>query len=323
MLSIIIVNYNTRDTTLQCLRTLSERLREMGNNDVNLESAAYDDEYEIIVVDNASQDGSVSAIRKEFPRVQILENAVNVGFGTANNQAMQEAKGEFFLLLNSDAFPQPGAIETLMEYSRDHSNIAVVGPRLLNPDGSVQMSWFLPPCPTLYWVDTLRLLKVYNRIQDAIRHRLYSSATHYDRLCVCGACLLVKRAAYEKIGGFDEEFFMYFEETDWQQRMWRHGWNVAFVAEAKVIHLGGASAHTRSNRSGQFFAGRDRYIRKHHGIVGFISMRLAQITACSINLTVASFRLVMPKRRSVAFQQVKSDWNLMMQYAKHWRSTIY
>ncbi|HVF09410.1 MAG TPA: glycosyltransferase family 2 protein, partial [Abditibacteriaceae bacterium] len=121
LISVIIVSYNTRQMTLECLRTLYASL----DNRVT----------ETWVVDNASSDGTPAAIGAEFPQVRLIENRHNVGFGAANNQAMARARGEYFLLLNSDAFPLPGAIGALVEYLQKHPRVAAVGPRLLNRDG--------------------------------------------------------------------------------------------------------------------------------------------------------------------------------------------
>src|SRR5687768_14946249 len=131
--SVIIVSYNTREMTLECLRTLYGGLG--------------DPAAEVWVVDNASTDGSAEAIRAGFPQVRLVANARNVGFGAANNQAMCQARGEFFLLLNSDAFPRPGAVAALADFLRRHQDVAVVGPRLLNADGSLQRSCFRFPSP--------------------------------------------------------------------------------------------------------------------------------------------------------------------------------
>jgi GT2 family glycosyltransferase len=146
LLSVIIISYNTRDMTLECLRVLEAEL------------SASSLSAEVWVVDNASSDGSVDAIGEAFPRVRVIANTDNAGFGAANNQAMRQANGEYFLLLNSDAFPRPGALAALVEYSKQHPEAGVVGPRLLNADGSLQRSCWKFPSPTRAWLENVGIV---------------------------------------------------------------------------------------------------------------------------------------------------------------------
>ena len=142
-LSIIIVSYNTRALTLDCLRTVTAQLHgELSQS-------------EIWLVDNASRDGSAEAVAEEFPTVKLIANERNVGFGAANNQALQQARGKYLLLLNSDAFPLAGALETLCKYLQEHPQVGAVGPRLLNEDGTLQASCWKFPTPARSWFESV------------------------------------------------------------------------------------------------------------------------------------------------------------------------
>lgn len=272
-LSAIIISYNTREMTLDCLRALKTDL-------ANIEA-------EIWVVDNDSKDGSAAAIRAQFPDVKLIENPRNAGFGAANNLAMKDAAGRYFLLLNSDAFPKTGACGTLIEYLETHPRVGAVGPRLLNDDGTLQVSCWKFPAPRRSWYETLglaALLSSHRRYGD-----YYRWAHDRERRVdfVIGACLLLRREVYQQVGGFDEDFFLYAEETDWQRRMTKAGWPIVFVPDAQVTHLGGASgAGDKARINRHFYDGMDRYIAKHHGRGGLISMRAATFVGCLIRLPI-------------------------------------
>lgn len=289
LLSVIIVSYNTRRMTLDCLRTLYADLGE---------TAA-----EVWVVDNASEDGSAAAIRCLFPQVRLIESECNAGFGAANNRALAQASGEFLLLLNSDAFVQPGTCTALVEYLRVHPETGVVGPRLVNQDGSVQPSCYRFPSPLRAWVENLWVASVLPHHLAWGDYRKWDHNAERSVEWVIGACLLVRREAYEKIGGFDEVFFMYQEETDWQRRLRNVGWDIAFTPSAVVTHLGGVSGASEMKKiNAHFFDSLDYYTRKHHGLRGLISLRLAMIVGCGLRaLLWAGVTVVAaPQRRSAA-----------------------
>ena len=297
LLSVIIVSYNTRGMTLECLETLEPALGGLAA--------------EIIVVDNGSSDGSVAAIRQANPGVRLLGNSVNAGFGAANNQGMQIAKGRFFLLLNSDAFPQPDAVNQLVNYLQAHPKAGVAGPRILNKDGSLQVSCYRFPSPLHAWQENLWLSRGYSDwAHDCVR----------DVEFVIGACLLVRREVFEQVGGFDETFFMYSEEADWQRRMADRGWTIAFVPDARVAHLGGASgASEKAAVTGHFFTSLDYYSRKHHGLAGLVSIRCAMIVGCLMRAVLWSVASLLPSRREVAAAKVRLHSWLVFRQAFHWR----
>lgn len=270
-LSVVVVSYNTRDMTLRCLRTLSRELEGFSA--------------EIFVVDNASCDGSVEAIKSEFPEVKLLVNEGNRGFGAANNQALRLARGEFFLLLNSDAFPHPQAIERLLDCGSSHPRAAVVGPRLLNGDGSLQLSCYRFPSPLKsIWENTLLAAALPDHpIFGDFRNWPHDEEREVD--FVIGACWLVRREAAEEVGFFDEEFFLYGEETDWAKRFWAAGWSVLFTPVAEVVHLGGGSGKVQADKVfNEFQRAQERFMCKHYGGAGLMVYRITTIFGACLRM---------------------------------------
>ena len=295
-ISVIIVSFNTRAMTLDCLRTLQNAMTGL--------------DAEILVVDNASKDGSAEAIREAFPDVQVLANQGNTGFGIANNQAMAIAKGEFFLLLNSDAFPEPDAIHTLLKFMREHPRAGVTGPRTLNKDGSLQLSCFRLPSPSYVWLENLWLSDGYRKWpHDAVREVDF----------VIGACLLLRREVYEQAGGFDERFFMYSEEADWEKRIHDAGWQIVFVPDARITHLGGASgASDRAMINRHFFDSLDAYVKKHHGFAGLVSLRCAMAVGCGLRALLWAATALLPNRRPQALAKLRLHSWLFIRQTTHW-----
>jgi GT2 family glycosyltransferase len=303
-LSVIIVSYNTCEMTLECLRVLFDNLSGT--------------KVEVFVVDNASSDGSVAAIKDAYTSVKLIENQENTGFGAANNMAMEKATGRYFLLLNSDAFPCTGAIDTLLQAIEEHPRAAAIGPRLLNRDGTLQRSCWRFPSPTQAWIENLgisSLLRGRSRWGDYRRWE-HDSERAVD--FVIGACLLVRREVWEKIGGFDPAFWMYAEETDWQKRMRSAGYEIWFTPRASVEHWGGASgAANRARVSEAFFNSLDIFSHKHYGPAGLVSLRAAMIAGNALRLPL--WILLWLLKRSGAREKARFSWWLLRRQSTKWK----
>jgi hypothetical protein len=306
LVSILVVSFNTRDMTLQCLRALYSSLGGVAA--------------EVVVVDNGSHDGTAAAIERDHPQARVIANDHNAGFGAANNQAMKTSRGRYLLLLNSDAFVERGAVAALIEFIERHPQVAAVGPRLLNADGSLQISCFPFPSPARAWAENLWLPKVLPHTSRLGDYRKWAHDQERFVEWVVGACLLVRREAYEAVGGFDERFFMYSEEADWQRRMRNKGWQIGFTPAARVKHLGGASGAVNPaviNR--HFFDSLDRYELKHHGWPGLILLRLAMAAGSSLRAIVWGVAwLLRPRRRALAWSKLKLHAWLIMRQLTHW-----
>jgi GT2 family glycosyltransferase len=307
-LSVVIVNYNTREMTLECLRTLTGVLEAEGIS------------AEIVVVDNASRDGSVEAIRQAFPQVRVMASATNRGFGAANNLAMREASGTYFLLLNTDAFPKAGAISALVKYMEGHPKVGIAGPRLLNGDGSLQTSCYPFPTPGRAWAENLWLSAAFPRSKWVGDYRHWGHDEEREVAWAIGACLLVRKKVVEEVGGFDETFFMYAEEADWQRRIRNAGWSVGFTPTAVVTHLGGASGKSEKAKINRhFFESLDYYERKHHGLSGLVLLRLAMAIGCALRACMWLAAAVIPKRREQAFSKVRLHSWLVYRQLTQWQ----
>jgi len=267
-LSIVVVSYNTRPLLARCLRALP--------------LAAAGLHREVIVVDNASADGSPAAVAGEFPDVILIANAENVGFARACNQGVAVARGRAVLFLNSDAEPRPESLTALVAYLRDHPRVGAVGPRLGHPDGGSPRSCFRFPSLTRPFLDfalVRRLVGPRFSLTYPVGDRRLAEGGAVDWLS--GACLLVRGEALGEVGRFDERYFMYFEDTDLCRRLWAADWEVRFWPGVEVLHLGGASSRGHWARlSVEVQRSRLIYFSTHHpGLVSGLIRLLAGLAA--------------------------------------------
>ncbi len=218
----------------------------------------------MFVVDNASTDESVVMIREQFPLVNLIENSENIGFARANNLALRQSRGEYLMLLNPDTQLKAGALQTLVEFIANNPQAAAAGPRILNPDGSLQPS--CSPTPTLLR-EMLRLLHA-----PGVRPDGYYPMHSWDQSTprqvdtMLGACIVIKREALEQIGFLDEDYFIYSEEVDLCTRLKQAGWELYWVPQSEIVHYGGQS--TQQVAQEMFFRlyeGKLIYFRKHRG----------------------------------------------------------
>ena len=201
------------------------------------------EEFEIIVIDNASTDGTVDAVKTDFPRVVTVVNSENRGFAAANNQGIQKSEGEYILFLNPDTIVHPNSLDILVRFMDDNEDVGACGPKLLNEDGTVQASARRFPTfrGALYRHTAFRLLRIFRGQYKKWLMKDFGYAKQMDVEQLMGSALMVRRAVIDKVGGMDEEFFMYYEEVDLCYRIKDAGWRVVFVPEAAITHLGGRS----------------------------------------------------------------------------------
>ncbi len=295
LVSIVIVSFNTREVLLGCLRDLLADLSEFAPG-----------QSEVWVVDNASHDGSAEAVRREFPGVQLIALGENVGFGPANNRAFERARGEFFFLLNSDAFVHRGATRELVEFLRAHPEVGGVGPKLLNADGTLQVSCWRFPSPSRAWIESFGLARVLGDQSKWGDYYRWAHDEERDVDFVIGAALLVRRKVWEQVGGFDPNFFLYAEETDWQKRIWGAGWKIAFWPKALVTHIGGASGAANAPRTSKlFWQGQERYILKHFGTRGFRAFRAALLASSVLRLGLFLGLALLPRGQKRGREKAK------------------
>jgi len=243
--SVVVVTYNALPWLEQCLDSVAGR--------------------DVIVVDHGSTDGTLELVRERYPEARVVEQE-NKGMGGGNNAGMRIADGRYFLLLNSDAWVVGDAVDRLVAVADAHPQAAVVGPKLLNTDGTLQRS--ARGEPTLWRLATEYLFLRKLAPRTRLFNPLYRGDFAHDRLeevdWLYGPALLVRREAADAVGLFDEDFFMFSEEVDWMTRFRRAGWTILFTPDAEVVHVGGATHGGRmyvENLRGQL-----RFLAKHRGV---------------------------------------------------------
>lgn len=237
-LSIVIVNWNTQRLLWDCLASIFEK--------------QWASSLEVIVVDNASSDGSLEMVKHNFAQVQVIANAENVGFARANNQGFKIASGRYVLLLNSDTVVLTGSLDALVKFMDEHPDAGMVGSKVLNPDRSLQRScWRGYPSLKMAVIDAFylwRLLPDHPWVRSMeIPERELDRTLQVDH--VLGASMMVRREIIEQIGGMAENIFLFLEETEWCFRFQKHGWKVYFFPGAEIIHFGQQSVHKNPERT--------------------------------------------------------------------------
>jgi hypothetical protein len=273
--SIIIVNWNTRDVLRGCLASVYKETKNIT--------------FEVIVIDNASNDNSVKMIKEEFPSVIVIENSENRGFAAANNQGMRIAKGRYVLLLNSDTIIIDNALAKMVVFVDSHPQAAAVGCRVLNPDRTLQPTCFMFPSILNLLLSSTYLYKIFPKSRFFGRERM----TWWDRSdtreveVVTGCFMLVRKKAIERIGVLDERFFMYAEETDWCYRFHKNNWRIMFTPDAQIIHLGGQSSkQTQAKMLVQLRLSILRFIKKHYGWLSYKTASLLIVLFFAVRVPV-------------------------------------
>jgi N-acetylglucosaminyl-diphospho-decaprenol L-rhamnosyltransferase len=257
--SVVVVSYNTRDLLLACLASLAP---------VTLP-------IEVIVVDNASADGSVDAVRAQMPRATVIANRENVGFSRANNAGIRAARAPYVLVLNSDAAIAPGALETMAGILDSRPTVGIVGPRTVGPDGRLQMSFGPDLTPWNEWRQRRLVLALKRGDRAALLRAERLASVECSVPWVSGSCLLARRDLLDRIGGFDEEFFLYEEDVDLCVRVRAAGFKVLFTPGATVVHHLGRSMEGARERARQAYReSHRRFYDKHNGPVDRALLRL-------------------------------------------------
>jgi N-acetylglucosaminyl-diphospho-decaprenol L-rhamnosyltransferase len=261
-LSVSVVAFRAPQLLRECLSALAEE-----RSSVDLE---------VTVVDNASRDETIGMLESEFPWVHVIANDANAGFGAAHNQALRRATGRYWLVLNSDAVPTPGSLRTLVDFMGANPEVAVAGPRLRYPNGTVQSSRRRFPTPVTLFLESTQVQRFWPR--NAALRSYYVEDRPDDVVqdvdWLVGACLCVRATAAARVGLFDERFFMYSEEMDWCRRFRAAGWRVTYVPTAEVQHMeGGSSRADLLSRDQRFQASKLAYAAKWHGPLVALALR--------------------------------------------------
>jgi GT2 family glycosyltransferase len=250
-LSIIIVNWNTKEYLVRCLKSIFE-MEKKGP-------------WEVFVVDNGSLDGSADEVKRLFPDTKVIQNRENLGFARATNQGLKEAAGGYCLLLNPDTSIRIGSIESLLFFMEHCPEAGIAGVQLLDEDGSRQNS--IANYPTLA-TELLNKSLLRRILPERFPGKEKAHSRPIEVESVIGACMIVRRKAMDEVGPLDEDYFLFLEETDWCYRMRKAGWKVYHVPSAEVYHFQGKSAETNIGKAKiEYYRSRYQFFKKHRGLV--------------------------------------------------------
>ncbi len=251
--SVCIVNWNTREHLGACLASLQQH--------------GLGSDMEVLVVDNASSDGSADMVREQYPWVRLYAEDENLGYAAGNNIALREATGQYLLLLNPDITITPGAISALLRFLESHPQAGAVAPKLVHPDGSLQLTCRSFPDPDVIIYEALGLSRLFPRSRSFGKYRMswwdYTDMRTVDQ--PMASALLLLRDALDEIGLMDESFPIFFNDVDLCRRLWDAGWEVWFTPETSMVHEGGASTRqVRRQMIRESHLSLLRYYRKHY-----------------------------------------------------------
>ncbi|MBI2619521.1 MAG: glycosyltransferase [Ignavibacteriales bacterium] len=252
-LSVIIVNYNVREFLSHALVSLTKALKGIAG--------------EIIVVDNASDDGSVEMMRRDFPKVRLIANKSNLGFAKANNLALKKARGQCILLINPDTIVQENTLRVMAKFFEENPDVGLAGCKILNPDGSFQLACrrsFPTTWVAFTKISGLSVLFPKSPLFGRYNLTYLSPDETYEVDAVSGSFMMVRREAFKRVGGLDEGFFMYGEDLDWCYRFQRAGWKNYYVHSTQIIHYKGESTRRSSiDEIRMFYDAMRLFVRKH------------------------------------------------------------
>ncbi len=304
-LSVVILSWNVRDLLRECLASATgARADAPGRAPLSTE---------IIVVDNASSDGSADMVRAEFPGVRLVVNATNRGYPGGNNDGIAAACGRYILILNPDTRVLGDALATLVDYADAHPDVGALGPQLVNPDGTVQSSRRrFPTLITALFESTW----LQSWAPPGLLRRYYVLDHGDDETVevdwVTGACLLVRREVVQQVGALDEGYFMYSEELDWCRRIRQAGWKVVYLPAARVIHYAAKSSdQVAPQRHIYFQTSKVRYFRKHHGRLSANVLRAALLAMYLWQLGLEAAKGALGHKRELRRERVRAYWQVL------------
>ena len=304
-LSIVIVSWNVRTLLERCLSSLPHsHLTPSPSPQVERGAGV---RCEIIVVDNASTDGSPDMVRQAFPDVRLIASDSNLGFARANNVGGAHSSGRYILLLNPDTEMIGDALQIMVSYMDSHADVGALGPRLHFPDGCIQPSRRRFPTLLTAFLESTVLQQWFPR--NRVLHRYYvqdrSDEEEQDVDWVIGACLLIRRQAWEQVGPLDESFFMYSEELDWCHRAKTAGWRVVYIPWATVVHYEGQSSiQVVPARHIYFQSSKVLYFRKHHGTLPGEALRLFLLATYVYLLCLESLKWLVGHKRPLRRERI-------------------
>jgi GT2 family glycosyltransferase len=304
-LSIVIICWNDLKVIKDCLRSIFE--------------GTHSTEFEVLVSDNGSTDGSIAYIHQNYPSVKVIENGANLGFAKANNSGIRQTTGDYVLILNPDTIVHDGSLDRWIAFADRHTDVGGFACRVHNPDGSYQIS--ARPFPTVarYWISAmyLRSLGQLSHVFESDTYTGWKGDSECPVDWQSGCCLMIRGDLLRRLGGFDERFFYHFEEVDLCKRVWDSGSSILFTPEASITHLGGQSVGRFPIRFEiEKLRNRYRYFYKHYGEKGCWQCRT--VTLAWFRLRRLSYGLLSlfgssePLKKRLEMYQVILRWNQLL-----------
>lgn len=291
--SVILICWNDKDYLEPCLNSLySGKIRFF---------------FDVVVVDNGSTDGSQEMLKDKYPEVTIIQNEQNIGYGKACNQGIIATQGRYVLLLNNDTIVNGSSLDALVNFLDTHSDTAVVGGQLLNPDGSVQSCYN-------HFPSLVEEFLIATRLGELLVRKWYPSIicdTEVRSVNWMGsACLLLKREALDQVGLLDEDYFIYSDETDLQYRLKSAGWKVYYLPNVTTVHYGGGSMD-RWRRRKMVYRGKMLFFRKNYGSQRTWALRVMLAVLSLGKMVVWATLFVFPQRRDLARKELHSNFEVL------------
>ncbi len=308
-LSVVIICWNDLKVLPDCLRSIYEQTRST--------------DFEVIISDNGSTDGSTEFVRKNYPQARIVENGGNIGYARGNNAGISAARGDYILILNPDTIILEGALDKWIKFADERPKAGAFGCVVLNPDGSYQQP--SRPFPTIwrYWVVALYLKPLAHLLKSFVCDTYPGWDGTSERAIdwQSGCCIMVRGDLLKKLGGFDERFFYHYEEVDLCYRVWQAGHEVVSAPDVKITHLGGQSVGRFPIRFElEKYRNRYRYFFKHYGLKG--ALRCQRVSLAHLRLRHLGFGLLGLIKRSEALKnrlemfRVTIRWNKQLDVAR-------
>ena len=310
--SIIIVAWNVKNLLMECLESVFQETKDIS--------------FEVIYVDNASEDGSVEAVEQTFPDVKIIKNQENLGFIKANNQAIKIAKGRYILLLNSDTLVLDNAIAKTTQFADKNPEAAVIGCKVMNPDRTLQRDCFMYPSLLNMLISSLYLNKLFPKSKFFGRERMtwwdFNDFKEVETICGCYA--LVRKKAIDQIGLMDENYFVYGDDPDWCYRFHTAGWKNMYTPNAQIIHYGGQTTKSiKFTFKLQLFGSKLIFFYKFRSLLSFYTARFLTAMFCTLRIPywigVALFK---KSDRTLAIDHVKTYFFASLHCLTNWRNLL-
>ncbi|MCB2198522.1 glycosyltransferase [bacterium] len=284
-LSVVIVSYNVCDLLTTCLLSVHQARAGM--------------EVEVFVVDNASQDDTLTVVRKRFPWVKLIDTGENLGFAKANNLALKQAQGRHLMILNPDTVVGEQSLKHLVDYLDSHPEVGAVGPKVLDPDGSFQATSKRGlPTPWASFCKLSGLAKLFPKTEAFNRYELghLDPEMEHEVEVLYGAAMMVRREAYEKVGGLDESYFMYGEDVAWSDNIGKAGWRCVYLPGEPIVHVKGESTRRSDTDRDHHFYGAMRIFARKHFKLSFLSRTLIDL---GVGLALVASRIRNRKKQVI------------------------